>query len=222
MDEPLAQVVHLSMRRTIEEEVATFGLAIPAAMGGTVKGVSGVQSGTLVPGDKALVVLKIGPGGGKRYGFKEVSERGLTRVSDDCPRPYTHKSVLAIATNPNWRSAWIDRKDGRVDAYVFADERGVHRMFPDLKPGEQIRTQPWPGISAAASPEEREFVEIFGLSDATTTATTTTASPNRDEVVYATASGEAHPEPTAPVGAPLTADDLANGLAALKARFGGR
>ena len=85
---PKADVVHYSDEyRSIEDVVRGFGLAIPATMGDKLKGVSGVQSGTLLPGSKAMVALEIGPGGGRRHQFKEVSEAGLARVRESCERP---------------------------------------------------------------------------------------------------------------------------------------
>lgn len=209
MDEPQADVVHFSSEwRSIEEVVKGYGLAIPAAMGDKVKGVSGVQAGTILQGNKALAALEIGPGGGKRYRFEEVSESGITRVKEICDRPYTRKSVLAIVDDSNWSSAWKEYKDGEVTSYAIANAGGVHRFTPDAEWGYPIRTDAWAGMPAV-TPIEAEFRKVFGL-----TAASKVNSPKRDNVVCTVVMSEPEPKPElqAPAGG-WTMDDL-------KAKFG--
>jgi len=155
-------VTHFNQWGSIEEVVKGYDLAIPAVMAGVVKGISGVQAGTLVPGDKPLVALEIGPGGGSRYRYEKVSETGLTRLKETCNHRCTRESVLAIADDSNWSSAWKEYKDGEVTAYVLANAGGVHSFTPNPEWGEPIRTQAWAGI-AAVTPSEAEFRKIFGL-----------------------------------------------------------
>ncbi|TAL50308.1 hypothetical protein EPN81_03135 [Patescibacteria group bacterium] len=168
METPQAEVTHFSGEyRSIEEVVKGFGLAIPAAMGDKVKGVSSVQSGTLLPGSKALVALEIGPSGGKRYRFEKISETGLARVKESCERPYNRESVLAIVEDANWHSAWIDYKDGEPTAYVIANAGGIHSFTPNPEWGDPIRTQAWAGV-AAVTPAEAEFRRVFNLGNGAT------------------------------------------------------
>lgn len=157
IDEPQYDVTHFVTEcQIIEDVVKGYGLAIPAAMGDKVKGVSDVQARTIVPGFKSLVALDIGPAGGKRYGFEEVMEVGLTRVQEVCDRPYTRKSVLAIAQDSNWVLAWKDYKDGEVTSYVVANSGGIHYK----NGGAPIRTQAWAGVPPV-TPTESDFVKIF-------------------------------------------------------------
>lgn len=211
MDEPQTDVAHfVSGWRSIKEVVQGYGLAIPAAMGDKVKGVSGVQADTILPGTKALVAIPIGPGGGKRYRFEEVSESGLIRVKEVCERPYTRKSVLAIADDSNWSSAWKEYRDGRVTSYVIANAGGIHYFTPDAERGDSIRTSAWGGMTAV-TPTEEEFRKVFCL-----TASSTVSSPKRDEAprTVVVSEPEPKPEPRPPVGG-WTMDDL-------RAKFGGK
>jgi len=192
MDSVQVDVTHLTSEwLTIEEVVKSFGLAIPSAMGEKVTGISNIQSGTLVPGDKALVAFEVGPGGGKRYRFEEVSEAGIVRVKEVCERPYTGKSVLGIIQEDNWYSAWIEFKDGTIMAYTIADSGGVHR----LSDSGQISTQVWAGVTATA-PNEAAFKEVFSLNaSATVVDGNTQMLPAKPD-----------PEPQAPAGGWTTED----------------
>ncbi|HLD17875.1 MAG TPA: hypothetical protein VJB99_02250, partial [Patescibacteria group bacterium] len=155
---------------TMEETVRRYGIAIPAAMQGKVGGVSGVQSGTLMPGSKALVVLSIGPSGGKRYNFHEVSENGLTRLKEECERPYTRKDVLAIVDAPDWHSAWTESKDSEITSYVLANAGGIHRYYRPIEEYDgygartyiNISTTAWSGLNPV-TPSEEEICRVFGL-----------------------------------------------------------
>lgn len=163
VDETEVSQVHFASEwRSIEDVVSSFGIAIPAAMGNQISGVSGVQAGTIIPGNKALVVLEIGPGGGKRYRFEKVSEAGLTRLKDSCERPYTRESVLAMVDSPDWYSAWLNYKDGEITSYVLANAGGIHSYTPDTQMGTAVNTQPWNGIPVQI-PSEDELRKIFGL-----------------------------------------------------------
>ncbi len=163
MDAPQADVTHFASEwRSIEEVVKGYGLAIPAAMGDKVKGVGGVQAGTILPGIKSLAAIEIGPSGGKRYRFEEVSETGVSRVKEVSERPYTRKSVLAIVEEANWHSAWIEYKDGEATAYAIANAGGVHRFTPNPEWGDAIQTQAWAGITGV-TPTETEFRKVFNL-----------------------------------------------------------
>jgi hypothetical protein len=116
----------------------------------------------LIPGTKALVAFRIGPGGGKRYRFEKVSEAGLTRLRESCERPYTSEGVLALVESPDWHSAWINYKDGEITSYVLANAGGIHHFSPDTQWGEKIRTEPWDGMTPV-SPTEAEMRKMFNL-----------------------------------------------------------
>lgn len=168
MDSPAAitAVVHFSSRYgTVEETVKSWDLAIPVAMSGKIGGISGVQAGTLMPGDKQLVIFSIGPSGGKRYRFEEVSESGLVRLKERYERPYTRKSVLAMAESPDWHSAWTEYKDGAITAYVLTDAGGEHRFYPEdqyLVGQKFLQTTAWPGHEAVTA-DWLKFCDVFGL-----------------------------------------------------------
>ena len=159
----VSQVQHFASEyRSIEQTVSGFGIVTPAIMGNHIGGTNGVQAGTLIPGNKALVALEIGPGGGKRYRFEKVSETGLTRLKDSCERPYTRESVLAMVESPDWHSAWINYKDGEATHYVLANAGGVHSYSPDNQWGTPVHTEAWSGIPAQI-PTEDELKKFFGL-----------------------------------------------------------
>ncbi len=132
--------------KPLAEIVTNWGLAIPAVMGGTVTGVEGVHSNTLVPGPKALLAVTIGPGGGKRYGYDLVWEDGVTRLKSEKNGKYTAEDILATVDDANWQLAWINKKDGEVTAYCIADAGGVHTYY--IEGRQEVRTENWEGMGA--------------------------------------------------------------------------
>jgi hypothetical protein len=164
MDHPekIAVPVHFTKCKTIEEVVRGWGIAIPVAMAGKVAGVSGVQASTLIPGAKSLASFRIGPGGGKRYRFKKVSESGLARIRESGERPWNSESVLALVDSPDWHSAWVEYKDGEITSYVLANAGGIHHYIRWVANG--ISTEPWDNVPVV-TPTKAEIEKIFGLSD---------------------------------------------------------
>lgn len=158
--EATATITHFTQRRTIEEAVKTFGIAIPAAMGGKVGGVSSVQAGTVVPGTKVLIDFSTGGGGGGRYRFEVKSEAGLTRLKEERPYKRAMVQILAIVDSPDWHCAWTEYKDGEITARVLADAGGMHRLYVH---NARPYTEPWQGLDPVTPPSEK-FEEIFQIS----------------------------------------------------------
>ncbi|MEN9558190.1 MAG: hypothetical protein RL141_559 [Candidatus Parcubacteria bacterium] len=144
-----------SLKQLLQE---WWSIAIPAVMQAGIGGVSSVQSGTLMPGEKEVAVLLIGSGGGKRYRFEKISETGLTRLRETCDRPYTRERVLATVDSPNWHSAWVDYRDGEPMSYTVLNAGGCHEYWP----GEPVRSREWPG-HALVPMNESDIRRVFGL-----------------------------------------------------------
>lgn len=148
-------VTHFASRPVVAA-VQSYGIAIPVVMDVVLGGVSGVEAGTLVPGACALVDLRIGPGGGKRYSYETVAERGLTMLAQRRERPYTSESRLCRVDDPAWMIAWTSSRDGVVTMHVIADAGGCHTVWAD---GDR-HTDPWDGCAAGPMPD---FTAVFGL-----------------------------------------------------------
>lgn len=146
---------------TVQDVVRSFGIAIPAAMGNDIGGVSGVEAGTLVPGSKELLVLSIGPGGGKRYSYVVHEESGITRIAWHSERPHTRGDMLAVVDDPAWCVRWTEYRDGQPTSYTVADAGGVHTY---TLAQERAHTAPWPG--RAESPlYAAAILSLFGVAE---------------------------------------------------------
>lgn len=143
---------------TVVDRVRWFGLAVPVSLlvGDEIGGVSGEQSGALVPGTKELLSLSVGPGGGKRYSYVVEECSGITEIRKRSERPNTHMSLLAVVDDLSWRVRWTEYRDGAPIAYCVADVRGVHRMQQGV-----VRTEGWVGRDVC-SPSSDEILEAFG------------------------------------------------------------
>lgn len=157
---PATQVNHFYMEWLKPgDAAANLGITIPPAMGGKVTGVSGLEAGALVPGDKPLLVISIGPGGGNRYGFKVVRENDLTRLKDETNRKGTSTTIITMVESEGWQLAWINLRDREIESYNLADTGGVHCLYPDEK---ELHTESWVGRKSI-QPEMTEFRKVFGI-----------------------------------------------------------
>ncbi len=87
------------------------------------------KDGKLVPGDKPLVMLAFGPGGGKRYGLEQCQVIGLsTLVRDDTTRNL--ERLLALADKENWHVSWKEYHDDEVISCGMATPKGIFTFAP--------------------------------------------------------------------------------------------
>lgn len=163
-DEPIAAVTHFVSEFTaIGDVLARWNIAIPAAFNGVLGGVSGVQSGTIMPGTKALLATSVGGGGGRRYGYTILIEEGLTRIASEVNNKHSAEEILAVADATDWRIAFESRKDGVVVDRVLINAGGTHSYNPepDSRWNESmLTTAPWPGHEPK-SPSVSELAAIF-------------------------------------------------------------
>lgn len=163
---PAVTVQHFVNEHTnLIDTLKRWNIAVPVAFDGVIGGVSGVQSGTLIPGSKQLLVMSIGPGGGRRYGYTVLVEEGITRLASEKNHKGTTDDVLAVVESPSWQIAWEERKDGETVARRLVNAGGLHRYNPNPDPTwaeEVVETTPWPGHEAV-SPTASEMGKIFGV-----------------------------------------------------------
>jgi len=151
-EKPIISVAHFFGCKPMEQVVADHGFAIPMSLrlvDGTIGGVSGVQTGTLVPGDKALVAFSVGRMGGKRYGVTIEAEVGLTRLHVSEDYRGNQGEVLAVVDQPDWHVVLRHFKDGGEYCVVRYDAGGEHRCDPT---GKVYQTTPWTGREPVAPP----------------------------------------------------------------------
>jgi len=151
-EKPIISVAHFFGYKPMEQVVADHGFAIPMSLrlvDGTIGGVSGVQTGTLVPGDKALVAFSVGRMGGKRYGVTIEAEVGLTRLHVSEDYRGNQGEVLAVVDQPDWHVVLRHFKDGGEYCVVRYDAGGEHRCDPT---GKVYQTTPWTGREPVAPP----------------------------------------------------------------------
>lgn len=146
-EKPVASA-HFFGYKPMEQVVADHGFAIPMSLrlaDGTIGGVSGVQTGTLVPGDKALVAFSVGRMGGRRYGVKVEAEVGLTRLHVG-----NEGEVLALVEQQlDWHVVLRHFKDGEEYCVVRYDAGGEHRCDSS---GQVYQTTPWTGREPVTPP----------------------------------------------------------------------
>lgn len=141
---PVASVAHFG-HKPMAHAVMDHGFVVPASLRLTddaIGGVSGIQAGTLVPGDKALVAFSVGRMGGKRYGVKIEAEVGLTRLHVSQDYRGNEDEVLALVEQRDWRVVLRHFKDGVDYCVVQYDAGGEHRCDPT---GKVYQTIPWLG-----------------------------------------------------------------------------
>lgn len=102
------------------------------------EGVSEVKAGCLMPGPFSLVVISVGPGGGKRYRYEITAEKGVTVIGRDQGRGY--ETVVAIVQDQDWQIAWSSFKDGALTSQSRAQIDGVWTQAAD---GSDPELLPW-------------------------------------------------------------------------------
>jgi hypothetical protein len=161
---PAEKIHHLSTDyKPIERAVQDARLGIPPAWRGEIRGVSGVENGILMPGNKALVALQIGIGGGRQYTTQVAKEAGITRLDDS--KAGDAWGALALIDDPSWVVAWADFKNGEAIGYSIANGTGVHRYALGHNGWLDPQTTPWVGVEPI-TPGVREFRAMFGLDTA--------------------------------------------------------
>jgi hypothetical protein len=91
------------------------------------EGVDRVQAGCLMPGGCSMVILDVGPGGGKRYGYTAPQVNGVEVVGRKDGRG--KEVVLGIVTDVEWSISWSESKDGEVIGRYIAGPDGVREMI---------------------------------------------------------------------------------------------
>jgi hypothetical protein len=163
--EPIAEsVIHYHQGwQSLEEIIEGFDYQLPPGNQSELAGVSKIQSGILLPGDKRLAHFNMGPSGGRRYDWEEVAFEGLEIIKEeDSSRCGNYKKVLAIVEDENWHASWINYKDGDITAYVMANKDGIHYFNPEGTNETRVYTKPWENIEPK-TPTENEMREEFGL-----------------------------------------------------------
>lgn len=105
---------------SLTEALEHDGLAVPAGWTPD-QGVAGVQSGTLVPGDRTLVRYGLHSGGGKRWSLRDFATQGLEQI---------HPDVYAILSD-DWAITGTQYRDGEPHTYWWIDASGVHTLAED-------------------------------------------------------------------------------------------
>ena len=101
-------------------------------------GVSEVKAGCLMPGPFSLVVISVGLGGGKRWGYEITAERGVTVIGRD--QGHGRETVVAIVQDQDWQIAWSVFKDGALTSQRRAQIDGVWTQAAD---GSDPELLPW-------------------------------------------------------------------------------
>ncbi|GHP00711.1 hypothetical protein KSF_107580 [Reticulibacter mediterranei] len=137
----------------------TFQIAVPEALKPLQCGVSGIEAGTLMPGEKALFLLHAGPGGGRRYSWKIEEPRGLQILKEVDGWKGTSSDILALVEQPDWYYAWSEYKDRELYAYCFVNANGIYKYGIT---GECWNSYSWEGREYTA-PSWEEVAAVFGL-----------------------------------------------------------
>lgn len=92
--------------------LADLNLPIPYGYEGKLKRDSDNPK-LLVPGDKILVRVQVGAGGGKRYRYENLEMTGLDVISkvDNRPTQPSSATIIALA-DEDWEVKWNEFKDG--------------------------------------------------------------------------------------------------------------
>jgi hypothetical protein len=91
------------------EGLEEMGIRIPPQhTGGLTRG----PEGCLIPGEQSLVMLSVGPGGGKRYGYDVRELDGLDVLYREREHRSAREIIVALTVDPQWRVEWTNRKDG--------------------------------------------------------------------------------------------------------------
>lgn len=102
------------------------GVTLPAGQTAPA-GVSEVKAGCLMPGPFSMVVISIGAGGGKRWGYEITREHGIVVVGRDQGRGY--ETVIAIVQDEDWQIAWSEYKDGALTVQYRAQIDGLWSLI---------------------------------------------------------------------------------------------
>jgi hypothetical protein len=101
-------------------DLGTDLIRIPPKYSG---GFSHVESGILIPGDKSLVVISIGPGGGKRYSCELQEINGLDILISEKTSSSQHY-IFALVNDFNWDIKWNEYKDGElINSFISNAEK---------------------------------------------------------------------------------------------------
>lgn len=96
-------------------------------------GVARIDAGVVWPGDRSLVCLSVGPGGGKRYSYSDLVISGVDVVASTPIRTSGNHSsrerVIGIISEPTWSIMWTEWKDGQETARCRADVTGIDRGY---------------------------------------------------------------------------------------------
>lgn len=158
-----SSVSHFIEGGDISQLTEKFGIEIPVSLQPLTGGISGVQSGVLVPGDKSLVMFHAGPGGGKRYGWTSF-HHGLSILKEVAGGKGTSSDILALVEQEDWYYGWENRKDGEVTSYELVNAQGFHfySAYPDPYDRYAQHGRDWNG-TPIESPEWENVAALFGV-----------------------------------------------------------
>lgn len=108
-------------------------------------------------GDREIVALAIGPGGGSRYWYRMVEEHNTMRLSIN-EHSKQRIDVLVLA-RIGWRVVWTVGHDMTTISVHVADSRGVHTHELDTERSSWgYESRPWVGQEPLT---ETELIELF-------------------------------------------------------------
>lgn len=124
----------------IREPLEAIGLAVPATWNQD-QGVSEIRDGALIPGEHALVVVRVNSGGGKRWRLVSPSWRGLDLL-------HSAKGTYVFAVSaPDWALTWGQTRDGELNTEHLINPDGQHVLNHE---GCGAWSRPWPGANEPA------------------------------------------------------------------------
>lgn len=178
VDNTSVNVVHfLHEWINIHETMKRWNIAVPAIFNEVIGGVSGVQAGTLMPGSQQLLVISVGPGGGRRYGYILLDEKGITRLASERNQKGTSEEILALVDSPDWKIVWEEIKDGQTVTWCVADSSGIHRYDLSSDGNEpHVQTTPWYGHESPSSVDPITETCVSEIADVTPTLQSSPAS----------------------------------------------
>lgn len=105
------------------ESLALFDLQVTDP----TRGVGSLQGNVFEPGTRQLAVVRVGPGGGKRYHYDIEEQFGLEVISEY--RPHRSASVVMVAyvLGSGWRVRWTEYKDGEPTGSFVSSSEGIRR-----------------------------------------------------------------------------------------------
>lgn len=156
-------VQHFIENGDLSQLTEKFGIEVPVSLQPLTSGVSGVQSGVLVPGDKSLALFHAGPGGGKRYGWTDF-HHGLSILKEVAGWKGTSSDILALVEQEDWYYGWEERKDGEVTGYQLVNAHGFYwyAAQPDPYDRHSQHGRGWNDASIE-SPAWQRVAPLFGV-----------------------------------------------------------